>query len=160
MYVWLWTIVRLCFHERLGGKVSNSEHWIRDYEHWMTMNKCEHLWVTMNNYEWLWIDVNIYEHEWLWTLCKHEWLQVYWMIFVNGLWMWAKSDMWVKAKNDLWLSMMNDLKAKQIYEWRAICEWKICDWQTFKKNLCIFCEINSVHSVTNNLSSFVSPNQF
>jgi hypothetical protein len=136
---------------------------------WMIASKCE-CWTSISDYEWLWMSMNMNDREQLWTSNKHEWLWNYWTIFMIGLWMWVRSNMWMKMKSDLWMKTRNNLwmkaksdlwvSVKNDWNWKTICGWwVICEWKTFWKKLCIFCEINFMHSMSGNVFSVVSPNQ-
>jgi hypothetical protein len=165
--IWLCAIINI---ERAWMIVNNCEHWmnISDYEWlWTFMCDCEQLWMTMSECEclWTWMTMSKYEHQMNMTNCK---------IIEQSLWMVCECEQRVICEREQ--GMICEWEQGTICEWMrgvicewvqgtiwkqgAICEWKIYDWWTSKKNLCIFCEINSVHFMSDNVSSFVSPNQF
>jgi len=93
-----------------------------------------------------------------------------WFVNVSKEWYVSENEEWFMNDNNEW--SVNDnkewyvteckewLKWGVICEWRVICEWMIYEWQTFWNNLYTFCEINFMHSVNDNVSFVVSPNQF
>lgn len=101
----------------------------------MIVNDYEHEWpqVIMSNYE-RWTNMSDYEifEQYLLTIYEREQKTIY-------EWEWKVVCEW---------------KWRTIYEWQTIYEW----W-TFRNNLRIFYKINFVHSMSDNISSFVNPNQ-
>lgn len=92
------------------------------------------------------------------TIWKGMWLM--WPTMRDCEWQVNMSDCEIFDQS---LQVICEQKWGMIYEWKPgmIWEWRaICEWQTSRSELCIFNKINYVHSMSDNVSSFVSPNQF
>ncbi len=146
----VWTLNK---HERSG--LWEVHEWLQR-SLWMSSD----LWGSMRVYEWRIEQFRkfVNECEKTWTIWKGMWLM--WPTMRDCEWQVNMSDCEIFDQS---LQVICEQKWGMICEWKPgmIWEWRaICEWQTSRSELCIFNKINYVHSMSDNVSSFVSPNQF